>query len=147
MGAETTLRDSFNSSDPNRIDAANRDLGLGELLTLVIKGLTATETGVTPSSDVATLANQPSKMFQINATAGTSTGIKKLLIGPITGGGAVVPNPGEAVWDGGLKVLFNHADAITAASFTYAKADGTDKASALLRAIGEQDSKPAPAFP
>lgn len=130
-----TLRAELNKSDPNRTPDVGREVQMGELMTLLIAGLTPTETGVVPSSDVATLAAQPNAMFQIDATAGTVTGIKKLLKGPITGEDAVVPKTGEAVWDGGLQVLFNAADAVTAASFTYS-VDG-DTASVLLRDLGE----------
>jgi hypothetical protein len=58
-----------------------------------------------------------------------------LLKAPITGAGAVIPVPGQCVWDGGTKVLFNHADAVTVASFLYAR-DADATASALQRTLG-----------
>lgn len=122
MSAETTIRDSLNTADPNRIPDVLRTLQFGEVFNLLLSQLTATETGVTPASNVATLAAQPTALILINGTAGTSTGIKTLLRGQISGPGAIVPAPGQAVWDGGKKVLFNAADAITAAAFTYATA-------------------------
>lgn len=124
----STLRELLNRSKANlnTLSDAVGDLELGDLIVLLINDLTATETGVVPASDVATLAAQPTAMFQINATAGTVTGIKKLLKGPISGEDAVVPKTGEAVWDGGTQVLFNAADAVTAASFTYATAADVD---------------------
>lgn len=129
-----SLRDELNKSDPNRTPDVGREIQMGELLALVIAGLTPTETGVSPSSDIATLAAQPNALFQIDATAGTVTGIKKLLKGPISGEDAVVPQTGEAVWDGGTQVLFAAADAVTAASFTYS-VDG-DETSVLKRDLG-----------
>lgn len=139
MAAESTLRDSLNTSDPNRANAAMQDINMGDLLALVIAGLTPTDAGLVPASNVATLTAQPTAVFQVNATAAASTGIKKLLKGPIVGAGAILPAPGEAVWDGGVKIKFNAADLVTAASITYSKADLSQKASILLRNLGEQD--------
>jgi hypothetical protein len=65
------------------------------------------------------LANQPSTLFSINATTATATGEKEVLTGPITGSQAIVPTAGQAVWDGGKKVLFATADVVTAAKFLY----------------------------
>lgn len=130
-----TMRELLNQSNLNQLADVLGDIEFGELLTLVIQGLTATEAGVVPAAHVATLANQPSAMFQINATTATVTGIKKLLKGPITGEDAVVPRTGEAVWDGGVKVLFAAADAVTAASFTYARS--TNSSSVLQRDLGQ----------
>lgn len=122
MGAEDTLRDTLNTSNPNRLADALNVLEFGELLNLLLSGLTATETGVSATSSVATLANQPSALVLINATTATTTGVKKLRKGPITGPNAIVPATGEAVWDGGKKVLFATVDAVTVAAFTYATA-------------------------
>jgi len=122
MAAESTIRDSLNSGNPNRVADALRSISFGDLLNLLASALTATETGVTVTANVATLANQPTAFVLANATTATSTGIKALKIGQITGPNAVIPNPGEAVWDGNKKVLFNVADAVTAAAFTYATA-------------------------
>lgn len=131
-----SLRDVLNASDPNRNDSALQELGQGDLLNLVIKGLTATETGVSVSSSVATLAAQPATLFDINATAGTTTGHKKLRKGPITGSQKITPATGEAVWDGGTKVLFATVDAVTTAAFTYSKTTDTT-ASILQRDQGQ----------
>ncbi len=134
------LRDSLNgSAQLGRLNDILKALGFGDLLALVIRGLTATETGVTPSSNVATLANVPTVLLQVNGTAGTSTGIKTLFLAPISGAGAYVPKAGECVWQPGTKkVLFNAADAITAASFTYSV--GTEAVSILPRQLGQSDS-------
>lgn len=119
-----TIRDSLNNQDPNRSAAALAEAGTGEALNLLIRSATPTETGVVPAADIATLAAQPKVLFDINATTAASTGRKKLIKAPITGAGSVLPKAGEAVFDGGTKVLFNVADAVTAASFTYTTAAG-----------------------
>lgn len=97
-----------------------------------------TEAAVTVTTNVATLANQPRALIAVVGTAGTSTGMKKLLKGPVTGPTAIVPPAGSCVWDGGVKVLFNTADAITAASFLYSR-DANTTVSLLQRDVGEQD--------
>lgn len=139
---QPNLRDSLNASmQPQRLADVLKDLRLGDLLALLIRMITATETGVTPASNVATLANVPTLMLQINATTATVTGVKTLLIGPITGAGAIVPATGFAVWSPGTKkVLFAAADAVTAASFTYSV--GTEAVSILPRQLGQVDSIP-----
>lgn len=98
----------------------------------------ATEVAVTVTANVATLAAQPQDLVAVVATAATTTGMKKLLQGPITGPRAIVPATGQAVWDGGVKVLFATADVVTAASFLYTKAADTT-VSLFQREIGEQD--------
>lgn len=134
MGAESTLRDSFNTADTNRVDSGFNQLQLGELLTLLIQASTPTESSVTVTSNVATLAATPTAIFQCNASAGTTTGVKKLLIGT----SATVPAVGQCVWVPGTNtVKFNSADAVSAAHFLYATS--VISASALLRNIGEQD--------
>jgi len=117
-----SIRDDLNKADPNRAWDMLRQMGLGDVLNMLITAKAVTEATITVTSNVATLANQPSFLLQINATTATATGVKKLLQGPITGAGAIVPKAGEAVWDGAKKVLFNTVDAVTAASFTYATA-------------------------
>jgi len=138
MAAETTLRDSLNTQNPNRAASAAQDLELGELMTLLINGLTATETGVAVTTHVATLATTPTQLFQVNATTATVTGVKKLLKGRTDPDGTIQPVPatGEATWNGGTKVRFATADVATVASFTYASA-ATSTPSYLRRAIGE----------
>lgn len=135
MSAEGTLRDSLNTSDPNRLPTATQILSMGDLLNLLITAATPTQSSVTVTSNVATLANVPSTLFQVNASAGTSTGVKTLLIGTQS----IVPAVGQCVWTPGTKtVKFNAADAVSAAHFTYATAADVT-ASILQRAIGEQD--------
>lgn len=120
-----SLRDVLNVSDPNRNDPALQEIGQGDLINILIKGVTPTESAVTVTSNVATLANQPATLFDINATAGTTTGRKKLRKGPITGTQKITPATGEAVWDGGKKVLFATADAVTTANFFYSQTTDT----------------------
>lgn len=127
------LRQVMNTNNPNQLSDALKDLPLGELLTFLIKGATPTQTGVVPSSNVATLAAVATGMFQVNATTATVTGIKTLLRGKISGTGALVPATGECVWDGANKLLFAAADAVTAVSATYSVA--ADKASVLEGAL------------
>lgn len=136
-----SIRDTLNLGDANRFAAASAKIGLGDLLNLLITALAATETSIAVTTNKATLANQPSPngLYQINATAGTTTGVKKLLRGPITGALAIVPLTGQAVWDGATSVLFAAVDAVTTASFTYARAANVT-ASVLQRDIEEQDT-------
>ena len=137
MGAETTLRDSLNTAQPDRISPALHSVGFGDLLNALIVGATATETGLSTTSNVGTLSHTPSSLFDVKATAGTTTGHKELLQGPITGAGAIVPATGQVVWDGGVKLLFATVDAVTTFQATYAQA--TDPSCSLLqRAIGQE---------
>lgn len=185
-----SLRTELNNADPNRVPAALREVGMGDLLNLLLVGgdvvvpaLTSTqnatangsdagttqtlanalkvsynalqvdvaalrtallaaagvtEAAVTVTANVATLAAQPAKLYAVVASAGTTTGMKKPLRGAITGPTALVPATGQAVWDGGKKVLFSTADVVTAANFLYSK-DADTTASLLQRDVGEQD--------
>lgn len=130
-----SLRTTLNSGNLNQLGDCCADIKMGELLTLAIASLTPTEAAVVPVAHVATLAATPSALFQVNVTAGGSTGIKKLLKGPITGEDAISPAPGECVWNGGVSVKFNAVDNATAVSFTYATA--TDKLSILEKNLGQ----------
>lgn len=130
-----SMRAEGNQASDNRLNDIFREVGIGDLLNLLIAGMAAAETGIAISSNVATLAATPTYIFQVNGIGGTA-GIKTLKKGPITGPQKVTPAPGECVWDGGVKVLFNVADANTTATFRYAKAaDAT--ASVLSREIGQ----------
>jgi len=124
------IRDDLNAGNLNYIGDALSKVQFGEILSLLIAKLTPTETGVSVTAGTgvsAQLANTPSQMLQINATAGTHTGVKQLLQGPVSGSSELVPASGQAVWDGGNNVLFAIADGVTAASYTYVQA--TDVAS------------------
>lgn len=135
------LRATLNAGDANRVDSALQTIKLGDLLNNLITSRTPTESSVTVTSNVATLANQPSSLFQVNVatvSGGSATGVKTLLKGPITGAGAIVPAAGQCVWDGGKKVLFATADLAATAHFTYAT-DADVTCSLLQRDIGERD--------
>ena len=112
-----STRGTLNAADPNRTDAALNSIRFGSVLNMLLAAAAYTETGVSPSSSVATLANQPESLLDVFATAGTTTGRKTVLKGPISGVGALVPTTGQCVWDGNKKVLFASADAVSAAKF------------------------------
>jgi hypothetical protein len=129
-----TIREDLNNGPgPFRIADNHRALCFGDLVGLMIGDMANTETGVAPAADVATLANQPSCMLDMVATAGTFTGRLALKIGDAS----VVPQSGEGVWNGGLTVRLNPGDAITTVDFKYTQA--TDTASILDRILGQRD--------
>jgi len=122
-----SIRTELNNNAPNRLADNLHGVQLGEVLSFLIEKATPTETGVVPSANVATLANQPTAMLQVNATTAGSTGIKTLI-------SSGTPIAGQALWVPGTKtVTFAAADAVTAASFTYVQA--TDKASIVEATI------------
>lgn len=132
------IRDTLNSGNLNQIGDATQAIKLGSILSYLISKATPTESSVTVTSNVATLAAKPEVLLQCNVAtvgSGSATGVKKLRRGPITGAGAVVPAAGECVWDGGTKVLFATTDVAATAHFTYVVA--TDKASCTIPAINE----------
>ncbi len=135
-----SLRASFDTADPEQMADCFRDFRLGEFLSYVISRVGYTETGIAVVANVSTLAAVPTALFQcvIATTGAAGTGVKTLLKGPITGQGALVPAPGECVWDGGVRVLFNVVDAALTASFTYATVL-TNVASITLRNLGQTD--------
>lgn len=139
MASENTIRGTFTNADPNRLSNAFGQLGIGELLVELIKAMTPTDAGLAIAATLATLTAAPSAPpFQVKGIGGATPGIKKLLIGPITGAGAVVPATGEVVWDGGTKLKFAAIDGNLTCDVTYAKASSS--ASAMLRSLGERDS-------
>lgn len=87
----------------------------------------ATEVGVTVTTNVATLAALPSTVINVNATAGTTTGVKTLVRDP-----AHTLVAGEVYWDGKLTLTFAAADAVTACDVVYSKADNSQKISCLM---------------
>ena len=124
MSTTTNIRDLLNGGGLNTLGDVNQAIGLGELLSHMISLASATPTetltGGILVSNVGIMAAVPSALFQVNGSAGTHTGIKKLRKGPITGPNAVIPAAGECVWDGGLNILFSTYDAITTALVFYA---------------------------
>lgn len=133
MSTPSQVRDTLNSGNLNQLADALKAMGVGELLSYAAAKMVYTETGISTSSNVATLANPPTAqgLFQCVAASGTVTGVKKLRRGPVSGANAIVPNTGECVWDGGKKVLFAAVDAVATASFTYAVS--TDIASLTMQ--------------
>jgi hypothetical protein len=161
MASEDTIRDTLNTGDPNRIAAALRAIGFGDILNRLLaleaalatittaNGSDATTTQtlanaiktafnaavtaggfsetLTVSTNAATLTNQPgpSGLIQVNAVAGTTTGVKKVRRGAVSGTNALVPLTGEVIWDGGKKLLFSATDAVTSAQVTYAQTGDT----------------------
>lgn len=131
-----SMRAEANTGPENRMMDILREIGFGDLLNLLITAITPTDPTRTVTSNLLTLPAQPTILYQVKATTGTSTGVKTLLKGPITGSQKITPAPGQAVWDGGTKVLFNVADAVTQASSTYSTAADVT-ASILARDIGQ----------
>jgi hypothetical protein len=131
----SSIQAVLDSGNINQLGDAAAKVALGTLLAYATSKMGYTETGIAVITDVSTLANAPTtnglfKCVVATVSGGAATGPKKLLRGPISGPGAVVPAAGECVWDGGLNVLFAAADLALTASFTYAVA--TDVASCLL---------------
>jgi hypothetical protein len=124
----STVRDGLNSNVLGIQADAIAKVPLGELFAILLPALTFTETGVSVTSNVATLAAKPSALVIVQATAGSVQGVKKLVRDPLH-----VLATGEAYWDGNLIVNFAAIDAVSAAKFLYAKADLSDKVSILLQ--------------
>ena len=122
MSSNSSLREVLNGGNPNEVFDAMVRGRLGDMLAYACSKMGFTETGISVTSNVATLANTPKALFQCVVASGTTTGVKKLRKGPVSGTGALVPATGECVWDGGTKVLFAAADVAATASFTYAVA-------------------------
>lgn len=140
-----TIREDLNTGVLQRIADDARKLGMGDLIGLLVDFLTdnaPTETGLNPnaSAQVITLADTPATMFNVKSTAGAGTlGTLALLRGPISGAGALSPDPGEVVWNGGTGLLFNAADAFTAVDVLYSSSTTPISASALDRTLEQRD--------
>lgn len=127
-----SVKAALNSGNPNQLGDAVAAAQLGDVLSLAIKSMSATESGVTVTSYLtAPIANQPVALLQVvGITGGGTHTVKKLRKGPVSGAGALVPAAGEVIWDGGLHLLFAAADLAATADLTYTVS--TDKASILL---------------
>ncbi len=86
-----------------------------------------TESGVTVTANVATLAVAAKSVFNVKATTGTVTGVVEL----VSYGTPLVTK--QAYFDDHQKITFCAGDAVTACDVVYSKADGSQKASALLK--------------
>jgi hypothetical protein len=132
-----TVRDQLNGVEvANNLPDLAVSVQLGEVLTFLLEKASFTETGISVTSNVATLANQPTQIFMaVGITSAPASTTKTLLKGPISGTGAIVPATGQCVWDGAKKVLFAAGDLAATASFTYATA--TDAASVTAKLLGQ----------
>ena len=126
MSSSSSLREVLDGGNPNEVFDAMVRMNLGDLLSYAISKMASTESPSVTLS-VATLANAPVALFNVNATAGTVQGVKKLRRGLVSGPNALVPATGECIWDGSKTLLFAAVDAVTTAACTYAVA--TDIAS------------------
>lgn len=130
-----TIRQDLNLGNAQRVAGDFQAASLGDMLGFLIRSATATEAAAAVTANAKTLANAASAIFHIQATAGTYTGVIELLLGD----DSVTPGSGQAVWNpAGSVVRFNAADAVTAASFWYARADQANSfASVLERQLGQ----------
>jgi hypothetical protein len=100
-----------------------------------VGGATQTGVSVTAGTGVATALSQAptaNGLITVNATAGTTTGVKKIIRD-----NSRAPVTGEVYWDGGVNLTFAIVDAVTACDVIYAKSDLSQKVSCLLRTESE----------
>ena len=71
------------------------------------------EGDLVPVANVVTLGATPKALIDVEATAGTTTGKKKIRRGEITGDNALVPATGEVIFNGTTGLLFAAVDAVT----------------------------------
>lgn len=138
MASDSTLRDTMNQGESQRVADIDRDFKQGELINALLNALANTETSVTVTANVATLANTPLVVWDAKVSAGTSTGsklVRKVSNAFLT---ANAPAAGECFWDGGVKVKFNAVDAATAAHFKYPLA-ADSSCSFMRRVLGQVD--------
>lgn len=138
MASDATLRDSMNQSEPGRQLDVLRDIQVGDLLNALVAAMSATEAGVSASSQVCTLAGTPTVLWDAKIATGGTTGSKKVLRVSNAFLTANSPPVGSCFWDGSTKVKFNATDNCTTADFKYPKAaDAT--VGYFQRALGQQD--------
>ena len=128
----------MNQGEPGRLADLDRDVQAGEFVNAMINAMTATESGVSVTTNVATLAATPVVLWDAKATTATHTGSKQVL--KVSNAFLTANNPatGTCYWDGGTKVKFSTVDAATVASFKYpVSTDAT--CSYLQRTLGEVD--------
>jgi|HubBroStandDraft_2_1064218.scaffolds.fasta_scaffold60005_3 hypothetical protein len=136
--SDSNLRATANQGEAGRLADVDRDIQMGEFLNAMINGMTATETGVSVTSNVATLAGTPVVLWDANGTAGTTTGHKQVL--KVSAAYLTANNPaaGTCYWNGSTSVKFSSVDAISTAAFKYPKAADVT-CSYLQRTLGEVD--------
>lgn len=113
-----------------RVDVLALRAELASALTGTMGG--ATETGVTVTSHVATLAAAPTDngLISVRATTGTTTGVKTLVRDPNK-----VLGTGEVFWNGRTGLTFAAIDVVTACDVIYAVGTGTQKVSCLMSPV------------
>jgi hypothetical protein len=132
-GAQTTQVNALIVDDgavTTRLNQARVDiLALRAELAAALVGTVggATETGVVPVANVATMAASASSIISVRATAAGTTGVKKLVRDPTH---TLVT--GEVFWNGTDKLTFAAIDAVTACDLLYSTASGSQKVSALM---------------
>jgi hypothetical protein len=93
----------------------------------------ATETGVSVSTYIsATMAAAASSLISVRATAGSTTGVLKLVRDP-----QHTLATGEVFWDGNTGLKFAAVDAITTVDLLYSKADSSQKVSCLMASTAD----------
>ncbi len=140
-----TIREALNNAVLQELPGLFQQIGLGDFLCYLMDQATPTQAAAAVTSNRITLSNAARRVLDVVCTTGTVTGRKKLLIGPTTGNGAIVPQTGEVVWDGPgtSTLLFAVADGVTAADFFYMRNDAVGSLSSIgLRLPTENDSQP-----
>ena len=92
----------------------------------------ATQTGVTVTSNAATMAAAASSVISVRATTGITTGVKKLVRDPNH-----TLATGEVFWDGNTGLKFAAIDAVTACDLIYSKSDLSQNVSCLMAAAAD----------
>lgn len=136
MASDSNLRGTMNQGEAQRLADIDRDIGIGDLVNSLINAMSNTETSVTVTSNVATLANKPAYLFDAKVSAGTTTGSKQILKVSNAFLVANTPAAGTCYWDGNTKVKFSSTDGATAAHFKYTQASDST-CSYLQRSLGQ----------
>ena len=114
-----------------RVDILALRAELASALTGTMGG--ATETGVSVGTyTTATMAAAASSLISVRATAGSTTGVLKLVRDP-----QHTLATGEVFWDGNTGLKFAAVDAITTVDLLYSKADSSQKVSCLMASTAD----------
>jgi hypothetical protein len=124
----TDLLAAITQANKARVDILALRAELASTLAGTVGG--ATETGVTVTSNAATMAAAASSLISVRATAGTFTGVLQLVTDP-----TLTLVSGQVFWDGNTALKFAPVDAITTIDILYAKADGSQKVSAFMQLV------------
>lgn len=141
MASDSNLRGTMNQGEPARLADVDRDFQLGEVWNALIIAMAATESSVTVTSNVATLAHTPQQLLDCNVatvSSGSATGhklLRKVSNAFLTNND---PPAGSCFWDGATKVKFSSSDLASTAHFKYTQStDAT--CSYLQRTLNQQD--------